>query len=161
MNNKLMLIPTVIINKNIVYDIFKFNQMTAPYGLSLTTQDALDLARTHEEALKRNGRIEFTSGTMQKLIRAFCSSPFITQNNYAETLNDLVEIFYYFKNESEDELSDDELILLMRKYFNENCRGAIELLQARELETLAHNIRFGLYDWRNSGHFLDQEADDE
>ena len=31
----------------------------------------------------------------------------------------------------------------MRDYFNNNCHGSIELLQNRELDKIARNIRFG------------------
>jgi hypothetical protein len=99
------------------------------------------------QALSNSGRVEFGGGIIEKLITAFCNSPFLSQGNYAETLNELVETFYYFKNDSLDSISDDELIAIMRRYFDMNCRGSIELLQSRELETLAHNIRFGVTDY--------------
>lgn len=46
-------------------------------------------------------------------MKEFCNSnsPFLFQFNYMEVLSDLLEIFYYFKNESLEEISDDELIL--------------------------------------------------
>ena len=37
----------------------------------------------------------------------------------------------------------------MKEYFNKNCQGSIELLQNRELETLARNIRYGISDYTN------------
>jgi len=149
MAGDLMLIPSEIIDKIAVKDIIKCNKTSSEYGLSLNPKQAQELVNTHQQALENNGRIEFTGGTIQKIIKCFCSSPFISKYNYADTLNDLVEIFYYFKNETDDEISDDELIILMRKYFNENCKGSLELLQGRELETLAHNIRYGIRDFMN------------
>lgn len=44
-------------------------------------------------------------------MKEFCNAPFLFQFNYMEMLSDLLEIFYYFKNESLEEISDDELIL--------------------------------------------------
>ena len=41
------------------------------------------------EALKNTGRIEFDEGILKKLIEAFCDSPYIMQNNYEETLEEL------------------------------------------------------------------------
>lgn len=158
MADELMLIPSEIVNKMELRDIINCNKISWAHGLSLTAQEARELVKTHQQALKNNGRIEFTSGTIQKIIRCFCSSPFISKYNYAETLNDLLEIFYYFKNETGDEIPDDDLIILMRKYFNENCKGSIELLQGRELETLAHNIRYSIF---NSMSISGQEDSDE
>lgn len=39
------------------------------------------------------------AGIIGKLIYAFYDSPYITIKNYQETLNDLLEVFYYYKNE--------------------------------------------------------------
>lgn len=140
----LMLIPTSLVTKQAIEEIEKCNIVTASYGLVLSHAEAVELVETRSEALKSNGRIEFGGGIIDKLILKFCDSPFLSQDNYAFTLNDLIETFYYFKNESIDNISDDELISLMKKYFDNNCEGAVELLQNRELEILAHNIRYGI-----------------
>lgn len=77
-----------------------------------------------------------------KLIKSFCNSLFLFQFNYTETLSDLLEIFYHFKNESLEKISDNELIFVMKKFFDSSCKGSIELLQGKELEQLVHNIRY-------------------
>lgn len=163
MTTELMLIPSEMIQKTAVAEIISCNKISSDYGLSLSPQQAQELAQTHQQALKNNGRIEFSGGTIAKIIRCFCSSPFISRYNYAETLNDLVEIFYYFKNESNDQIPDDELIILMKKCFNENCQGSLELLQGRELEIPAHNIRCGIRDFMklHQDNLAEQEAGDE
>lgn len=147
MDFSLIMISNSLVDKQAVNEIVKCNEITAHYGLKLSEKQAGELVDTRTEALKSNGRIEFGGGIIDKLIIEFCDSPFISQSNYTDTLNDLIEIFYYFKNESEDEISDDELISLMKKYFDGNCQGCIELLENRELETLAHNIRYGMDDY--------------
>jgi len=136
-------------NKLAVSEVLKCNEYTARFGLALTQGEAKELVETRTKALSRTGRIEFCGGIIEKIIKEFCDSHFLYQGNYAETLNDLVEIFYYFKNESLDSLSDDELITLMKKYFDLNCQGCIELLQNRELEAIARNIRYGISDYEN------------
>ena len=144
-----MLILSVTINKLAIIEIIKCNEITSHYGLTLSEVEAQELVETRAEALNSSGRIEFAGGIINKMIKKFCDSPYLSQFNYATTLNDLIETFYYFKNETLDEISDDELILLMKKYFDENCRGSIELLQNRELEFLARNIRYGISDYAN------------
>ena len=49
----------------------------------------------------------------------------------------------YGINETLDEVSDDDLMDLMKESFDQRCYGSIELLQGREMEQLAHNVRFG------------------
>lgn len=144
-----MLIATNIQNKLAVSEVLKCNEYTARFGLVLSQVEAQELIETRTEALNRNGRIEFGGGIIDKIIKEFCDSPFLYQGNYAETLHELIETFYYFKNESLDSLSDDELISLMKKYFDCNCKGSIELLQNRELEAIARNIRFGIRDYED------------
>jgi len=147
MDNNFMLIPTALMNNLAVVEITNCNQLTLRYGLMLSKEQAQDLIVTRSESLSSNGRIEFGGGIINKLILEFCDSPFISQYNYGDTLNELIETFYYFKNETLDEISDDDLILLMKEYFDKNCKGSIELLQNRELEALAHNIRYGITDY--------------
>ena len=80
-------------------------------------------------------------GVIEKLIYAFCDSPYIYQENYADTLSRLQDIFYLYKNESMDELTDDELIEYMRKSFDETCQGSLDYLEETCLEKFARNIR--------------------
>lgn len=165
MDNTFIMTSTSIINKLAITEIMKCNELTSRYGLRLSNSQAEELVETRTEALKTNGRIEFSGGSINKLIIEFCDSPFLSQFNYADTMNEIIETFYYFKNETLDELSDDELISLMKKYFDHNCQGSIELLQNRELETLAHNIRYGINDYENqyddNEEYFDEEDYDE
>ncbi|GAB6170614.1 DUF6323 family protein [Paradesulfitobacterium aromaticivorans] len=149
MATNFMLIPTSIINKLAISELIKCNEVTARYGLILSEAEAQELIETRAVALSSNGRIEFAGGIINKLIMKFSDSPFISQFNYVTTLNDLIETFYYFKNETLDEISDDELISFMKKYFDQNCQGSIELLQNRDLEALARNIRYGITDYED------------
>ncbi len=50
-----------------------------------------------------------------KIIYEFCDSDFIDQNNYVDTIIRLQEIFYLFKNEMQDEITDDELLHIMKE----------------------------------------------
>ncbi|PKM83237.1 MAG: hypothetical protein CVU89_00315 [Firmicutes bacterium HGW-Firmicutes-14] len=161
MGNELMLLFNDMINKPAVSEIINCNIITLRFGLALSAAEALELIETRAAALRSNGRIEFGAGIINKLIMKFCDSPFLSQHNYAATLHDLIETFYYFKNETLDEISDDELISLMKKYFDQNCQGSIELLQNRELELLARNIRYGVTDYANLCEDAEESIDEE
>ena len=113
------------------------------YGLTLTEADITELVQLRSEALKAMGRVEFGGGILPKLIRAFCKSPYVDARNYAATLADLQDAFYYFKNESEDRFSDDDLIEFMEKVFNGPAEGSTELLCAISLEQLCRWARNG------------------
>lgn len=156
-----MLTLSSLQNKLAVAEITNCNDFTSRFGLTLSPTKAQELVETRAGALNRQGRVEFGGGIIEKLIIAFCDSPFLSQSNYSETLNELIETFYYFKNESLDSISDDELILVMKTYFDNNCRGSVELLQSRELETLAHNIRYDITDYTKMDEPGDAYSDEE
>lgn len=143
MEFNLSLYGGALIQKKAVNEIMKCNEMTEKFGLVLTETQAAALMETRSNALKENGRIEFGSGIIDKIIKEFCDSPYISINNYEETLKNLVDIFYYYKNDTLDLISDDELIKYMKNAFDGKCQGSIELLADRELYRLAENLRYG------------------
>ena len=116
--------------------------------MTLTHQQALELVKTRNRALKNNGRIEIGNGMIKDLIEAFCDSTYISKYNYTNNLEELMEIFYTFKNETEEKISDKELILMMKTYFNNSCEGSTELLANRELENFVRQMR-GIADEKN------------
>lgn len=117
------------------------DELNALYGLVLTDADIAELVTLRGEALRATGRIEFGGGILPKLIRAFCSSPYIDRQNYAATLGELQDAFYYFKNESNDMFSDDDLIDFMANSFNGRAEGNAELLTSISLEQLCRWAR--------------------
>lgn len=121
--------------------IQKTNEYSTKFGLSLSEDDIKELTTKHKEALSLQQRVEFGEGILPKIIFAFCDSDFLYQENYAETIAKLQDIFYLYKNESMDELSDDELIQIMRTAFDGECQGSLEYLEETCLDQLARNIR--------------------
>lgn len=119
------------------------NEFTARYGLTLSEAQIQGLVERRFGALKDTGRIEFGEGILKKLIYAFCDSPYITQENYEETILELQDSFYYFKNESMDSISDDELIEFMKKVFDGRAQGSLDYLSGTSLEELCRYARNG------------------
>lgn len=75
-----------------------------------------------------------------QLAAAFCDSPYVTKENYEETLHELIELFYGFKNETYDVVGDDALIGYMKRAFDGECRGSLELLSGSVLPALARKL---------------------
>lgn len=122
------------------------NEFSIKYGLSLSENQIQNLAQRRFETLKDTGRIEFGEGILKKLIYAFCDSPYIHQQNYEETIIELQDAFYYFKNETDDRLTDDELIEYMKDTFDGKAQGSVEFLTATSLEELRRNAHHGFID---------------
>lgn len=122
-------------------EILHTNLQSQQYGLQLTPLQAMELLQTRNRVLKSQGRVDTGIEVIKKIAASFCSSPYIHAHEWASTLNELVEIFYYMKNETEDRLGDDELITLMRELFDNRSRGVLELLRDRDLELYAQELR--------------------
>ena len=93
--------------------------------------------------------MEFGEGILPKLISVFCSSPYIEQKNYMETLVELQEAFYELKKESMDVYSDDEILECMVAVFSGKAQGSIEYLLGTLMEELCRSARMG-YDRREA-----------
>lgn len=129
-----------VLNETQVNEILQTNEEAKKYGLILTVQDAKEIVEVRNRVLQSYGRIELDIGVTRKFIQSFCTSTFINPEEYVSTLNDLHELFYYLKNETEDEIGDDELIDIIKDFFDNSCRGSMELLKSM-IETLAENSR--------------------
>ena len=123
--------------------LLEINPETAAYGLTLSWEEARGLARTHRAALENCGRVEIGSGTVEKIALAFSRSRYLNRKNYADVVGEAAEAFYELKNESDDMVSDDELIALLADGF-ERYGGELEpFLNSRELDRLLRTRRFG------------------
>ena len=139
---------TLLSSQNQIQKILEVNQKTARYGLELTEADAKTLSETRNSELRRQQRIEFGEGILPKLIDAFCDSPYMDQGTYVETLIRLQEIFFLYKNEMLDEISDDELLQFMREQYDEICFGDLDYLEGTCLNHFAQAIRAGYRGFR-------------
>lgn len=126
-----------------IADIKKYNEYTNKYGLILSDNQINNLLERKNETLKGTGRIEFREGIIDKLIKEFCDSPYINQENYAETLYELIEIFYEYKNETMDLITDDELIEFMKKSFDGIAKGDLEYLSGTVMYKMRENLLSG------------------
>ena len=115
--------------QNQLAKVVETNRVTQQYGLSLSEQEAQLIVAERSHALRESRRVEFGEGIMPKIIYEFCDSDFIDQNNYVDTLVRLQDIFYMYKNEMQDEISDDELLHFMREQFAQVCYGDLEYLE--------------------------------
>jgi|GEM_PF-886840 len=123
--------------KNVAH-ILSCNEFTEPRGLSLNATQALSLLETRSSALKSNGRFEFGDPIIDKIIYTFSDSTYLNSENYVSTLHDLIDIFYYFKNECKDLYSDDDLIDYLYTTYEGYCQGSITFLAHKGLERLLH-----------------------
>lgn len=127
------------------------NSETKRFGLTLSEEDALMVAASLVDDLREQERVELAGGITPKLIEAFCDSPYLMQQTYAETLCELQSAFYLYKGECEDLMSDDELIAIMRECFDDICNGDVGYLSGTCLERFARAVRGGFDGFHETG----------
>jgi hypothetical protein len=123
--------------------VLECNTKTAHFGLILSEEEAKGLIQSRKAALADSQRVEFAEGILPKLIHYFCDSQYINQDNYGDTLAQLQDLFYQYKNETQDELTDDELLEFMRKQFEDVCFGDLDYLASTCLERYSRAVRSG------------------
>lgn len=111
------------------------------YGLALSSADIRELVASRTEALHTAARVEFGSGVLEDLVRAFASSPYVTQETFAQTIIELQALFYEVRNETLDQIPDEDLISRMRSLFDEFAGGDLDYLGEALLEGLGRSVR--------------------
>ena len=139
----------VLQSQNQLAKVIETNQYTERFGLTLSQQDAQLILDNRKTALQEQRRVEFGEGIVPKIIFEFCDSDYIDQSNYVDTIIRLQEIFYLYKNEMNDEITDDELIQLMKEQYEMQCHGDLDCLESTCLSDFARVIRAGYGDLRN------------
>ncbi|MDU5144546.1 MAG: DUF6323 family protein [Paenibacillus dendritiformis] len=126
--------------EQVMTELLELNEKTKEYGLVLTPQEIERMMAARSQILHGYGRVELSIQVTKELIESFSDSSFIQQESYADTLNELHEIFYYLKNETEDRISDRKLLYRMKEMFEDDCEGSLDLLKSR-LEEYAEAFR--------------------
>lgn len=123
----------------------RMNQQTDCDGLlALNREEALELAKTHRNALDACGRIEIGTDTVKKIALEFRHSAYLDPQNYAHVLAEATEAFYELKNESEDTISDDELAAMLADGFERFGGNLSAYLGSVELDRLLRARRCGM-----------------
>ena len=91
---------------------------------------------------------------VKSIADGFCDSPYLLQEDYETTLLELVDAFYYFKSACGEQLTDEELISVMRTRYDA-YDGSVEAVIGTSLEALCRARRFGVEDDE------DREDDDD
>lgn len=133
----------ILSGQNQLAKVIETNQVTEKFGLVLSEEDAKLLVNEKSKSLKEQKRIEYGESILPKIIYEFCDSDYISQRNYVETIGRLQDIFFLYKNEMMDEISDDELLHFMKEQFETVCYGDLEYLESTCLDVFAQAIRAG------------------
>ncbi len=133
-----------------VAQILDANQYTQQYGLVLSEEAAQELMEKRKCTLQATRRVEFGQGILPRIIYEFRDSAYIHQSDYEETLAKLQEIFFHYKNEMMDEISDEELLHFMKEQFETICEGDLDYLAGTCLSIFSQAVRAGYRGYKES-----------
>ncbi len=147
--------------ENQLVKVIETNQAAEKYGLVLSEEEAGLILEERCSALKEQRRVEFGEGITPQIIYEFCDSSFIDQNNYVSTIIRLQEIFYLYKNEMQDEITDAELLHFMKEQFEDICFGDLDYLEGTCLNIFSQAIRAGYRKYKTSQGYGEYAEFDE
>lgn len=130
----------LMISETYINEVLEVNEEIREFGLELTAKDVTQIINARNKVLYNYGRVELSYDVTKKIIKEFGSSFFVNNENYISIFNEMNELFYYIKNETEDKIGDDNLIYIMKDLFDHSCGGSVELLMSN-LEEFARNFR--------------------
>ena len=109
-------------------EILNLNERSQEYGLILTPDDVDNIVKSRNHTLNSYGRIDLNMDVTKEIMEILYKSQFTDKDDYVEMINDLVEIFYFLKNETFDEISDKEIIEIIGEFYEET-RGRLDNIQ--------------------------------
>ncbi len=118
----------------------ELNSTTVEYGLVLTIKQINRLSTAVQKALKESDRIEIGAGIMPVLAAEFCTSVFVTPENYSSVLEELIYVFFQIKTAVCDRINDKNLVRILKDYFEHNCFGSVDILRDRDIDVLIKYI---------------------
>ncbi len=117
------------------------NPVLSAHGLRLSAGDIEALVDGRAESLRDAGRVEFGGGVTRDLVLAFAGSPYVSQESFVDTILGLQDLFYDVKNDSIEQVADDELIAKMRSVFDDFASGDLAYLAEALIDGLGRQVR--------------------
>ena len=148
-------------SKNQIAEILDTNEFTTEFGLMLSKEDAQMIVSSRSTILMQQRRVELGGSVTEAIIKEFCDSQYIEQDDFADDIVRLQKIFFTFKNEMMDQISDDELLHFMREQFDEPCAGDLDYLEETVLPVFAQAVRGGYDGYKATDGYGEYEQFDE
>lgn len=125
-----------------INNLINMNEITKDKGLVLSQKEIMMLIENKNNTLKDIGRVEIGKSIIDDIVYSFYNSEYIDGDDYFETINELVSIFYMYQDKFSDYLVDEEIVKYMSDCFNE-VGGSLELLSSVSFDELNTRILYG------------------
>ena len=114
-------------------------------GLLLTRKEVLQLCEKRNAVLVQCERLELNGSIMDQLIDAFMDCPYITRDEFADVMEEVIEVFYAMKNVCLDLIDDQTMMRYMRKQLDES-HGVLVMMSDAVNEYCRKTVEKGIYE---------------
>lgn len=122
----------------------ELNGRTNEYGVVLTVKQVNRLTDAVKGALRESDRVEIGAGILPVIAEEFSRSIFVDRENYAALLEELIYIFFQVKTAVCDRISDNDLVRLLRDYYENKAMGSVEIMRERDIDLLVKYVEMEL-----------------
>ncbi len=136
------------------------NKRLAVGGLSISSSDVEMLAERGAEALANTERVEFGMPAMVILAEAVATSPYLSQDDIAHDLAELLDAFYALRDELPADIPDAEIAEALRGCLDTwGSAAEVASLRVEEVMRFSEEHMLGLDAERNSEYrIVDEEG---
>src|SRR5574344_1544124 len=121
-------------NELILNEVMELNNVIKRHKLVITKQAATELINNRNNNLKERGLLEINSENLKNLILEFSVSEYITQPEYVYILEEVTNIFYDFRQQLPNRISDENIIKTLIDKFENRYFGSYKSLRDIPLE---------------------------
>ena len=114
-------------------------------GLLLTRKEVFQLCEKRNAVLVQCERLELNGSIMDQLIDAFMDCPYITRDEFADVMEEVIEVFYAMKNVCLDLIDDQTMMRYMRKQLDES-HGVLVMMSDAVNEYCRKTVEKGIYE---------------
>ena len=114
-------------------------------GLLLTRKEVFQLCEKRNAVLVQCERLELNGGIMDQLIDVFMDCSYITRDEFADVMEEVIEVFYTMKNECSDLIDDQTMMRYMRKQLDES-HGVLVMMSDAVNEYCRKTVEKGIYE---------------
>ncbi len=102
------------------------------YQNYLSKKELRELLAANQQYLNDYGRMEINQHSFDRILEEFCELPDFSKDD----LEELLELFYYLRNDLSENISDEQILDLMKRTYVDKCFGSMEILRAEMFELL-------------------------
>lgn len=142
-----------------------YNEELKAKGTCLTEKGIHDVLAARQNALGRQGRLQWSLGMTEKILERASASPYSEKDTLPQVIADWYEVILDIQNRMSDFVADEDIIRAVAEYYDHYCGGDADLLRGRAADRIIMNfhlkrdLAYGSDTYVNINDTFDEEAE--